>query len=498
MVTRKRKTQQEPDTEIIKGVDEPERFKLGEIGYSGLKMFDGIVELEMVNDLKYPTSNKTYRQMLLHPAVNAPINLHKTMVSKATYRLIPPKDATDEERRRTEIIHQILFQDMEHPFEDLITQAMTMLDYGFAPVEKVYRRRTSTAGSMFDDGLIGVRKLSLRHQESIVKYTFKDDGETVEGIKQDKSLISDPFHRSYIRNTVVIPRSKMMLFVTGDLKSNPYGTSPLRNVYLPWKYLQAIEELEATGVAKDLQGIPVMRVPPQYLTEDASPAEKRAGMHFQNILRNIQANSQSSVLLPQIFDPETRQPLFDIELLSNDGKKNYDTDKIKDYYRTMIFIGLAADILLQGNTNVGSFALGVIKNSLTGNAVERYLREIMQVVNSELIRDLYQLNGWDASRACTIDYEGFEDVDLETYGKTIQRMAATGMLPVTLDVVNSNLRKLGIDALPYTTTQAELEALLHKKTSKSGKGMESGMNSGTGDAVGDSGNASDMNADNAA
>ena len=503
MAVRKKTTKAE-EVEIEKaayGMDDPERFKLGSIGYSGLKMFDGVVESEMVKELQYPESNKTYKKMMLHPAVNSSIALHKSMVGKASFRVIPPKDPTAEEKQRTEIVEQML-GDMEGTLEDLVSSAMTMLDYGFAPVEKVFRRRTKAAGSLYDDGLIAPRKLSLRHQESIAKFVFDDDGENVIGVKQDITLLSDPYNRYSGRikasNSVVIPRSKVLLFTAGDNKANPFGTSPLRNIYLPWKYLSAIEELEASGVAKDLQGMPVMWLPAEYFSEDASPAQKQFKAYAENVVRNMQMNSQSGLLMPVIYDPETRQPLFKLELLSTEGKKNYDTTKIKEYYRMMIFIGLSADLLLMGNTEVGSFALGAIKNSLTGTAVENYLKRIVEVLNNDLIRQIYELNNWDATRRCKLDYEGFEDADLETYSKAIQRMAATAMLPKTLDVINSNLRTLGIDELASDTTQEELDKLLGNMESKSGQGMSEGMNSGTGGANGSSGNASDTNSENTA
>jgi hypothetical protein len=480
-------------------LDTPERFKLGAIGYSGFKMFDGVVETEMVLDLKYPKSNETYDKMMLHPAINASVALHKSMVGKATYRFLPPKDATDDEQNKTELVEQ-MFGDMETTLENVISEAMTMVDYGFAPLEKIYRKRAKDTGSIYDDGLIGIRKISLRHQKSISKFVFDEAGENIKGIKQDISLLSDPYNRysSIGKTSAVIPRNKFLLFTAGNTKANPFGTSPLRNAYLPWKYLQAIEELEASGVSKDLQGLPMLSIPAQYMSEDASPSQKQFYQYAQNLVRNVQMNSQSGIVMPMIYDPETRQPLFKLELLSTEGKKNYDLNKVKEYYRMMIFIALSSDVLLQGATSVGSFALGALKNSLTGQAVENYVKHIVEVINNDLIRQIYELNNWDVSRRCKLDYEGFEDYDLDTFSKMIQRAAATGMLPKTLDVINAVLRSIGVDELPPTTTQEELENLLTPKTSKSGQGMQEGLNSGTGSADGSSGNASDMNGDNAA
>lgn len=499
MVKRKQATQEELQIEKSNGIDSPERFKLGSIGYSGLKIFDGVVETESVSDLKYPKSNETFEKMLLHPAINAPIELHKSMIGKATYRVIAPRDASDIEKKQTTLIESMLL-DMEDSLESVVADACSMLVYGFAPMEKVFRRRTKDSGSLYNDGLIGVRKISLRHQKSISKFIFDDQGENVIGIKQDITLLSDPYNRykNVSSTSPVIPRSKFLLFTAGTSKANPFGTSPLRNVYIPWRFLTNIEDLETSGVAKDLQGMMVMWLPAEYMSADASPEQKQFFQYAQNVVRNSQMNSQSGLVMPKVYDPDTRQPLFDVQLLSTEGKKNYDTTSIKEYYRMMIFIGLSADILLQGNTSVGSFALGSLKNSLTGQAVENHLKHIVEVLNNDLIRQLYELNGWNAARRCKIDYEGFSETNLEDYSKAIQRMGATAMLPKTKDVINSNLRIIGVDELPDEMTQEELNDLLGEQSTKSGQGMKEGLNSGTGSADGSSGNGSDMNSDNAA
>jgi hypothetical protein len=216
------------------------------------------------------------------------------------------------------------------------------------------------------------------------------------------------------------------------------------------------------------------------MSADASPEQKIVYENFKNIIRNLQQGSQAGVILPSAVDPETRKDLFDLQLLSSEGKKSFDTAAIKDYYRTMIFIGLSADILLMGNTQTGSFALGSLKNSITGNAIENYLRRIVQVLNDDLVRQIYELNGWDVTRRCKVDYEGFEETDLDDFSRAVQRMGAVGFLPKTHDVVNRVLGALGVDPLG---DDADLDELLGDNESRVGDGMKEGLGSGTGKAV---------------
>lgn len=467
------------------GIDDKiERFKLGAIGTSGVDKFDGVPQSELVSELKYPRCLDTFRKMLMHPAINSSNNLHKSMVGKARFRFLPPTTATEQEKQQTLNTEQ-MFGDMEHTLEDSIKSAMTMIDWGFAPVEIVWRQRTKSSGSMYDDGLLGIRRLSLRHQQSIVKPVWDaNDSEKMTGLVQDPTVISNNYYKyvaSNKRKTIPI-KHKLLMFKTGDDSSQPFGTCPLRNAYLPWRYLQSVEELEASGVAKDLQGLPVLYIPHEFMKADATPEHKAFYTYTQNLVRNVQMGNQSGIVLPSIIDESSKQPLLKLDLLSSDGKKNYQTGDIKQYYLTLIHIALSSDVLMQGNSTVGSFGLGSLKNSMTAIAVENYLKHIVSVFNDQLIRSIYELNGWDVSRMCHIDYEGFEQADLATFSQAIQRVSSVGLLPKTVDVVNAIMRTLGIDALPADTTQEELDAVLSEATSRSGDGMVTAFD-GTGTSL---------------
>lgn len=489
-----RKSNVEPLQKALNPQDQPERFRLGEISSSGLNLFSGIPQTELRSELEFPNNIKTYKLMNYHPSVNASVALYGSMIAKANYRIVTPENATEEEKNRSKIIAQMLFEDMDHPFEDVIEDATTFLVYGFSVSEKVYRKRDYSSGSKFNDGLIAPKKITIRHQSSIDKFIFGEDGNEIKGVKQ--TIVSDTMGRFSNRtNTVVIPRSKFLLFTAGGTSDNPYGISPLRNVYLPYKYLSAIEELEAQGVQKELHGIPVLTVPAQYMSSEASPEQKAIFENMKSIVRNLQQGSQAGVVLPSTVDPETRQKLFDITLLSTDGKKAYDLTEIKEYYRNLIFTGLGTDVLLLGSSSSsGSFALASVKNTITGQVVESYLKRIIRVINDDLIKQIYSLNNWPMDRMCKVDYENLSEVDLESYSKAIQRMLSTSGIPVTLDVVNRNLDMIGVDRLPESTTEEELKEMLPKYSSRSGDGLNTPFE-GTRTSQGD-GNDNDANLDN--
>ena len=81
-------------------LDTPERFRMGEMGNLGLKVFNGVTNAELKLELNFPNNIQTYREMSYHPAINAPLTLFENIISKATWAIVPPKDATEEEKNQ--------------------------------------------------------------------------------------------------------------------------------------------------------------------------------------------------------------------------------------------------------------------------------------------------------------------------------------------------------------------------------------------------------------
>ena len=481
-----------PVTKAVSPLDQPERFRLGEVGALALRVFNGVTQDELRRELNWPNSITTYKQMSDHSAINAPLTLFSNIIAKATWIYKPPENATEEEKNQVKIINQMM-GDMEHSWGDFIQDVLSSNVFGFCVNEKVYRKRYKANGSMYDDGIIGWKKLPIRVQESISKFIFSEDGNDVIGVQQNLSAINDIYNRfSRKSNLINIPRSKFLLFRTGKHRGDPFGKSPLRDAYLAWRFLTQLEELEALGVAKDLNGIPVLRLPPQVLSADGSPENQDQRLYFENAIRNLQVGEQMGIILPALYD-EQGKSLYDIELLSTDGKKNFDLNKIKEYYRGLIFISLFADILLQGNTNTGSFALGSIKNSLSGAYAERLISNIAEVIQNDLIRQTYEINSWPTDRMGKLDFDNLDNTDIESLSKYLQRVASVGLLEKDRAVLNAVRQGIGIDPLPEDLPPQQ--ELLTPETSRASDGLATPFD-GTRTTEGGQ-NASDNNLENA-
>ncbi len=233
------------------------RMKMGETGYVGLTVSNGVILEEAKRELRFPESVKTFKQMSLDTVISSAIGFYEMMIARVVWRVEPPEEATETERQRAAFVQQCM-DDMEHSWFDFMKEVVSMFTYGFCINEKVYRRRLRANGSRYNDGLVGLRKLPIRSQDTIEKWLFSQDGRELVGVEQDVKYTTDLYRYSGLTDTSVeIPRKKFLLFRTNVKKDNPEGSSPLKNCYISWKWRTTLQEHELIGVSREMRGIPV-------------------------------------------------------------------------------------------------------------------------------------------------------------------------------------------------------------------------------------------------
>jgi len=480
--------------DVTKASKESLSFTIQQLGYTGLRVSNGQINEELKRELQFPQSILTYKQMGYDSTVASALNYYEHMMLKANFEVKPHHQASEEEQAYANFIRECLFEDMDgQSWQDFIQEVASMNKYGFCVNEIVLRKRLHSKGSLFNDGKIGIRKLPIRSQDSISKWNY-DEEQNLIGLTQTvaKTGKRGQVLLSSKGEEITIPRKKFLLFRLGKNKDSPVGDSPLKACYYSWKYKTAVEELESVGLNRDLSGVPVAWIPPQIMAEDADETTKAQYNEWKNIVRNIQQNQQSGMVLPLAYDETTKQPLFKFELLKNEGGKAYDTTNIKQYYSNAILTALSADLLIMGQGSTGSYALGNIKNSLSAIAIESKLKEICNVVNHHLIPLIARMNGWEMTRLPFIAVDDLESVSLEETSKFLQRVGSIGILPKTLPVVNRVLNLIGLDALPE---DADLSELLTDNTSKAGQELDNPLEGSRRTAS--TGNDNDNNLDNA-
>ncbi|WPJ20562.1 putative portal protein [Pseudomonas phage vB_PF_Y1-MI] len=416
------------------------RLRLGEIGVVGLKQTAGRIQEESRRELRFPEANRTFKLMAQDATIASALYLFEMMVSRVEWIVDTGIDPSPEMKQMAQFLEENM-HDMDHSWRSFIQEVTSAFTYGYCINEKVYRRRTWDNGSSYNDNKVGFWKLPVRSQDTIQKWLYSEDGRTLTGVRQSLAWVTDTRDR-YANlldssGVIDIPRKKILIFRVDAKRDNPEGNSPLRAAYHAWKYRTLIEEQEAVGVTRDMNGMPTLYLPPRYMSEDATEAEKRIFEYYKNVIRNIQMNEQSGLILPQQYDPESRQPLFKFELTSTQGGKMYDTDAIIKRWDNKILMALFADMLKMGQDQVGSYSLAGAKTNIMAMAIEARLQEIQDVLNNDLVKQLFALNGVPPNvKLPKLVYGDLDEVDLDEFSKAIQRIGSVGGLERDRPVMN--------------------------------------------------------------
>jgi hypothetical protein len=326
---------------------------------------------------------------------------------------------------------------MSDSWDATLQSILSMLVFGYSYHEIVYKRRGGletndpTKRSRYDDGRIGWRKWAIRAQETLIRWEIDQDG-GIQGFHQ-----MDPSGGGLH----YIPIDKALLFRTTAQKNNPEGRSLLRNAYRSWFYKKRIEEIEAVGIERDLAGLPVAYVPPEFLAANATAEQQAVLNAIQTIVTNIKRNEQEGVVFPTLYD-EGGHKMFDLQLLSSGGSRQFDTDKIVSRYDQRISMTILSDFILLGHERVGSFSLGTAKMDLWTMAVDAIANSICEVVNHYAIPRLAKLNGMDMTRLPELSYGDVSQTDLAGTSDFVSKLVQAGALTVD-PALEDYLRDLG-------------------------------------------------------
>lgn len=488
-----------PSTEIAdlkRGGDAPP-LRVGEVGYNGLTVIGGNILEECQWELRWPYLVETLKDMSKDVTIAPALSLVSSQISRIEWEIKVPKGHEKTLDAKANYLREVM-NDMEHSWNDFINHASSFATFGFALNEIVLRFRNKKYGSKYDDGLVGIRKLPIRSQDSIISPEWSNEGRDLKGFWQKVNIPTNSGQTSISTKTnqkVLIPKSRLLHFKTVDTKDSPFGLSPLVSCWKAWKYRTSLEEHEIVGVSQDLRGLKVIKIHPKYLDPKASPEDAAVAEYYRDMVRTMHSGEQSGILLPSIND-EHGNPVFSFEVVSVLGQKAHNVDEIIERYNRVILTALSSDFLILGQSGGGSFALGQTKFTVSEISIQSKLRVIQDVLNNQLIPALFKANGWDLEFTPYFAHKPVQQKDLDVFSSAVQRIGAMGLLPKTPEVVNHICEELGI---PYSFDEdmdrEEFLSLLTQADTKSGEGMKTPFE-GTSKGGGDGGDSSVSNKEN--
>lgn len=463
-----------PDVPVVDAAKPSEKPRtsnaaLGEIGIPGLTRFGNFVLEDFLPVLRWPRAGKVYREMSYNdPVIGAILFTAEMLIRKASWRVEPASDSKAD-KEAAQFLQECL-DDMSVPWVDTIAEILSMLSYGWAFHEIVYKIRggdvrDSRRRSQYNDNRIGWRKIAGRSQLSLYGWQFEDDGDQ-EATAMIQQAMSD-------FETRIIPFEKGLLFRTKMENNNPEGRSILRNAYRPWYFKKHIEEIEGIGIERDLAGLPVVTVPEGIdIWGSNDPRIVQIRNAAESLVRNVRRDQNEGIVLP--FG-------WDFKLTSTGGSRQFDTSAIINRYDQRIAITLLADIVMLGADKVGSFALANVKKGLLATALDSVLDSIAEVFNKHAIPRLFKLNVFPGiTQYPKLVHSSVETPDLKELGDFIKVLSGSQMPLFPDEDLENHLREVA--GLPKKTDKSPKEVSVKGNT---GPGTGGGSE---GDGEGDTSN----------
>lgn len=393
---------------------------------------------EFLPDLRGQLGIKRYREMSSNDAViGAVLSAMDLMLRSTPLRI----EGGSEEAR--DLVDYCLHNMEDKTFEMTLSDILSFLPYGFSLFEIVAR-----PPSQHPKGWVTLKKLAPRAQWTIDRFETAPNGDIL-GVWQT-AVVSSGY----------IPYSKLLHFRTASRQNDPAGVSVLRNAYLSWYFCRRIQEIEAVAIERELNGLPLVRIPSAYLSPDATEAHKAFVSKISGIARDVRRNEMGYLVIPSDVYEDADGKLSDVrmvefELIASQGKRDISTHEVIVRYQQDMARSALADFVTLGTNDRGSFAMAKAKADIFMQALTGYLAAIASVLNRSLVPKLMAWNGMSTDDAPQITFGRVAPVDLDQLGFYIQSLTGAG-----IDLTDGDTRDFIRAAAGFPKVDAEPPALV--------------------------------------
>lgn len=248
-----------------------------EFGYASLSPFTSWTRDERIPELRDKIGIRTYYDMKrADGTVRSMLRYIKTSVMAGRWYLEPASDSTIDQNI-AEYIEDNLFNRLNLPWHRVVEDALSMCEYGYFPMEKVYGVDDKNPGKIM------LRKLAPRHPLDIREWLYDINGGP-NGIIMESTEAT-----GWV--PIDIPIAKLVVFVIEQEGGDMRGISLLRSAYKHYYYKDALYKIDAIQKERHGIGVPIIKLPLGFSQEDKVTAE--------NLGRNLRTNERAHIVAPE-------------------------------------------------------------------------------------------------------------------------------------------------------------------------------------------------------
>ena len=417
------KDKEEDKLESVDNNETPD-FHYNPFGSTGTEIFAGYYDEDYLDALKNNERADVFDKMRRSdPQVKMCLSAVKNPIKSAT----PEIHAAGDDffyKNDARLIEKVLFESMATPFSRFLSEALTMIEFGYSMFEVTHKNFVDNPvrddeGTIILNSFTGIRNISWRSPKTIEKWNLNHETGDLESVLQ---LAYGDLSRD-----VTIPAKYLLLFTLDREGSNYEGISALRPCYGNWFRKNNFNKINAIGIEKFAVPTPIATI----------PQGKQASTQYTKLITALEkyTTHQSNYLIK----PEG----FDIDLRTN----SYDPSKveasIENEDKRMVKAFLA-NFLELGMSGTGAYALSNDLSDFFLTGLEFIAEEIADQINKNIIPEIVKMNFGPRDKYPTLNFSGISDKAGKELAEILSILSTSQILTPD-DTLEKHLRKrLGI------------------------------------------------------
>jgi len=255
---------------------------VGELGAAGVRWRRVLGAQEYNPDLQGLAGLRAFDRMRRSDSsVAGALKIAKTPVLEAEWWVDSADPEDDLANRQAEFVSQALFEWQTIGWMQFMTEALTMLDFGYSFFEKVF-----TFHSWKGSDRVIWKKFAPRAVEDVVEWEYDSHGGPAWAEMTDFEG----------RTALILPIDRLLVFSYRKEAGNVEGRAATREMFKHWYYLENLYKIDAIQKERHGIGIPVIKLPPNFSPKDKTLADELG--------RNLRTNEWAHIVLPPLWELE--------------------------------------------------------------------------------------------------------------------------------------------------------------------------------------------------
>ena len=361
------------------------------IGTSGVRNFSGYPAEEYFNTLKGHEAANVYDRMRRSESeIVMVLGALKNPIKGAKWD-VEAGDPTDPQSVMiADFCKHVFFEDMDSPWDQYIQEAVSSIDFGFAPfevLEKVVLNHPQWGNYN------GIKSLAWRSPRTIYRWLLDPVSGKLRAVTQ--IAFGD------LQRLVDIPAQHLMVISVGKEGDNYEGISMLRGAYGAFFRKQNYLKMQAIGIEKFAIPTPVGRIPDS--RQNSQEAE-----NFKQALAQLAAHERNFITLPS-EPPASQGGGWGIDFTKNDFDPEKVQKTIDSEDKNMAKAVLAQFLELGMTTTGGSWSLAFNQSDFFKQGLEHVAKLLSEAVTQGPMKRVVDLNFGPQQKYPKITHSGISD-----------------------------------------------------------------------------------------